>query len=123
MGQRQVFNVNDIIVMGLDPGKAFQTSLGMIIRGKRSSCAAVRGLCCSGSLTLGNNAGLVGLGAAIALGADGFVVLLSPSRQARPMIALRVYCVPNSALSIAAVWLAENLIHNSCILSTTTGFQ
>jgi arginine exporter protein ArgO len=66
---------------------------------------------------------LVGLGAVIALGADGFVVLLSPSRQARPMIALRVYCVPNSVLSIAAVWLAENLIHNSCILSTTMGFQ
>jgi hypothetical protein len=39
------------------------------------------------------------------------------------MIALRVYCVPNSKFSIAAVCDAENLTHNSCILSTTMGFQ
>jgi hypothetical protein len=39
------------------------------------------------------------------------------------MIALRVYCVPNSAFSIAAVWLADSLTHNSRILSTTMGFQ
>jgi len=123
MGQRQVFNVNDIIVMGLDPGRAFQTSLGMITRGKRSSSAALIGLCCSGSLTRGNGAGLVGLGAAIAFGADGFVVLLSPRRQAFPITAFRLYCVPNSKFSIAAVWLAENLTHNSRILSTTIGFQ
>jgi len=127
MGQRHVLRVRAIKVTGLDPGSAFQASFGMITRGKRSSSAAVRGLCCSGSLTLGNGAGLVGLGAAIALGADGFVVLLSPSRQARPIIALRLKLIPkaspNSALSIAAVWLAENLTHNSCILSTTIGFQ
>jgi len=90
MGQRHVLRVKAIKPTGFDPGRAFQASLGMITRGKRSSSAAVRGLCCSGSLTIGAGAGLVGLGAAIALGADGCLVLRMSSRQARPMIALRV---------------------------------